>query len=99
MKKLIAVTGVILIAYVVFSASAGSVPNTGHSGADDAETAVVYTMRDENGRVVVYRNDDVYLTTNTRVSDLPKSDRVKLQNGITVFSEKELKRLVEDYCS
>lgn len=100
MKKLIAVTGVILIAYVIFSAAMGSAqPAVTDRTAAEGDGPAVYVMREENGRVVVYLNDAIFLRTDTPVSALPKNDRVKLQKGITVYSEKELKRLVEDYCS
>lgn len=100
MKKLIAVVGIILIGYVIFSATAGGMRGAAaDAGPRGEESDTVYVMREENGRVVVYRNDTIYLSTDTQVSSLPKNDRVKLEKGITVFSEEELKRLVEDYCS
>ena len=99
MKKLIAVTGVILIAYVIFSAAVGTArPILPDRSAALAESSV-YVMREEEGRVVVYLNGAIFLRTATPVANLPKNDRLKLQKGITVYSEEELKRLVEDYCS
>ena len=99
MKKLLAVTGVILIAYVLFSASYGGQNRSVNSARTDSGNGSVYVMREEDDRVVVYLNDALYLRTDTRVSSLPKSDRLKLKNGIPVYSKEELKILVEDYCS
>ena len=97
MKKLFAFTGAILIACVIVSASISPRPLPADDPGGGADSAFV--MREEDGRVVVYRGGALYLRTDTRVAQLPKSDRVKLAEGITVYSEKELKRLVEDYCS
>lgn len=99
MKKLIAITGALLTAYVMISASLGGGAGAGAETGDLSESSVIYVMREENGRVVVYANDTVYLRTDTQVSSLPKSDRQKLRDGIAVFSEEELKKLVEDICS
>ena len=99
MKKLIAITGVLLVAYVLLSASTGGRISAGAGAPDESESSAVYVMRDENDRVVVYRNEAVFLRTDTQVSSLPKSDRQRLREGIIVFSEKELKRLIEDICS
>lgn len=98
MKKLLAATGVILIAYVIYSAAAGGAPNGNHPH-DPSDSAAAYTVREENNRVVVYRDDALWMKTDTQVSALPKGDRVRLKNGIIVFSEKELKALIEDICS
>ena len=37
--------------------------------------------------------------TDTPVSSLPAADRAALQTGLPVYTEEELTRLLEDYCS
>ena len=98
MKKLLAVTGVILIAYVIGSAAAAT-DSRGSETLSDAQDAAVYVLCAEENRVVVYRDGSLWLRTDTLVSSLPKRDRVRLETGIIVFSDTELKRLIEDYCS
>lgn len=99
MKKLLAAAGVIMIAYVIGTSAAvgGSPDGNMYEGAGDGDAA--YVVRDENNRVVVYRGGELWLRTDTQVSDLPKSDRVKLKKGIAVETEAELNALVEDFCS
>lgn len=98
-KKLFAAAGVILIAYVILSAPLIRSSGAGDGRDGDDGTVAVYILREEDNRVVAYRNSELVLRTRTPVSSLPKSDRVKLRRGIIVFSEEELKKLVEDYCS
>lgn len=97
MKKLIAIAGAAMILWVLISAQA--------YGTETAEVpvqatqATVYVMREENDRVVVYQGDSVWLRTDTPVSSLPKSDRVRLREGILLTSEEELRQMLEDFCS
>lgn len=104
MKKLLLVTGVLLIAYVVMMTSLS--PSARSSEEESvSETIVetvtqdVYTVLDENGRVSVLLNGAEYLRTDTVVSSLPKSDQLRLKQGITVTDTNTLKKLLEDYCS
>ena len=102
MKRLIAVTGIVLIAFTVFSATAstgekspGEIAGT-RSGSDEAP---MFTAREEDDRIAVYAGDRLLIKTDTRVSGLPKIDRIRLREGIAFSSEKELKQFMEDYCS
>ena len=104
MKKLLIFTGVIMIAYVAVSSLHGGYAVAVQNGTDayisEGDTkAEIFVITTQNDRVVVYSEGEVYLRTDTIVSQLPKKDRLKLNEGITVFSEKELKELLEDYCS
>lgn len=102
LKRLLTITGTILIAYVVFSAVAappGEEAAVKQELSTVGESVPIYLITEENDRVVVYRNDEIYLRTDTQVSSLPKGDRQKMERGITVFSDKELKEMIEDYCS
>ena len=97
MKKLIAVFGALMIVYVLIT-SLTNVPAPYEAPAAASE-AQVYVVRSEDDRVVVYYGDRLYRRTDTPVSSLPKSDRSRLNEGITLTDERELKRLLEDICS
>lgn len=97
MKKLLAIAGAVMILYVLISSLANAaVPRT---APVEATAAQVFVVREEGDRVVVYCGDSLFLRTDTTVSALPKSDRTRLSEGITLTSEKELRRLLEDFCS
>lgn len=104
MKRLLLITGVLLIAYVVMMTSLSpSAKSSDEAGVAEtiAESLAqdVYTVLDENGRVSVLLNGAEYLRTDTVVSSLPKSDQLRLRQGITVTDTDALKRLLRDYCS
>ncbi|MBQ3416383.1 MAG: hypothetical protein IJH32_00920 [Ruminococcus sp.] len=104
MKRLLLITGVLLITYVVMmsalSPSARSYEEIPASAAvTQMDEGDVYTVLDENGRVAVLLNGIEYLRTDTVVSSLPKADQTKLKQGITVTDKAALKKLLEDYCS
>ena len=102
LKKLIIITGMILVAYLILMTAAApaattqdTAPVTSREG--DAENG--YIIGVSEGRVTVFRGEDTVVRTETKLSDLPKSDRVKLEEGIYIDSLKELKERLEDYCS
>lgn len=98
MKKLLLITGAILIAYVILTAV--MTPAVATPAAVSAEkTESGYLIAESEGRIAVYRDGGLVLRTDTKLSDLPKSDAARLREGIEVNSMKELKRLLEDYCS
>jgi len=60
-----------------------------------------YLLRRCDGMVAVFlpgRDTPEYIT-DTPVSSLPAADRAALQTGLPVYTEEELARLLEDYCS
>lgn len=102
MKKLILITGAILMVYlIVITAAAQPAKNT----APQAVTADVntehsgYMIGVSDGRVAVFHDGELYVRTDTQVSTLPKADRTRLENGIHLDSLKEIKELLQDYCS
>ena len=104
MKKLLLITGVLLIAYVIMMSALSPSAKTGRETSVFATAASqteqnVYTVIDENGRIAVLLNGVFYLRTDTVVSSLPKSDQLRLKEGITVYDKAQLKKLLEDYCS
>lgn len=102
MKKLLAITGAALIAYVILtSVMSGDSSAPAAVSAQSARETVAqsYTVAAYDGRVAVYLGDTLLRVTDTPVDSLPKADRVRLYDGIAVNSEKELKRMLEDLCS
>lgn len=62
--------------------------------------ATVYYLCDDGGRVAVYENNggDMHRIqlTSIYVNLLPEGDALRIKNGLTVYSEKELDALLED---
>ena len=97
MKKLLAVTGAILAVYIL--ASAAQYPRHAGNVQDAPESGAPYTVREYRGYVAVFEAGDKPQITDTAVASLPRSDRSKLERGIEIYSEEELKTLLEDLCS
>lgn len=100
MKKLIIITGILLISCVVISVLASPAP-AGSPADTLSQEERRFTLTEEHGRLVVYREgeDGPFLTTDTFVDTLPKSDRQAIEEGITVTGTTRLRKLMEDYCS
>ena len=62
-----------------------------------AEEKNVYELKEYNGKIGVYKNDALVYTINTYVFTLPESDKSLLKEGIKVYSEGELRELIEEY--
>ncbi len=76
-------------------AADGAVSQTSKAGES------FYTLKEYNKRLAVYedgKSEPIYIS-GVFVSELPKADRDLIKNGIPAHSEKELRRLLEDYCS
>lgn len=109
MKKIVGLTGVILIACMMISslfAPANSVENTSatsdYSASQNNGTGKSdYIIKAEKGYIVVYKKgeDKPYLTTDCRVSNLPKGDALYLEKGIEIKGKESLMKTLEDYCS
>jgi len=101
-KKLIGVTGAFLLIYtaaVSLHQSASESPLTAAAASAQSVSTAAYTARAEDDRIAVYAGNSLLMKTDTRVSDLPKIDRIRLREGIGFDSEEELREFVEDYCS
>ena len=102
MKRLIGITGVILLTYTVLSATLA--PAESRVSAADPQTAATentaaFTAREADGRIVICVGNRELFRTDTEVSSLPKIDRLRLREGIDFYSAEELKQFIEDYCS
>ena len=102
MKRLIGITGIILIAYTILSAvllPAGESALTDNPRQQAAESGAMFTARESGDRIAIYAGENLIARTDTSVSSLPNIDRIRLREGIEFDSEKELKQFLEDYCS
>ena len=101
-KKLLAVTGAVLAVYLLItftiSPPASAPEAAAYQAVAEADNGA-WQIREYEGTVTVFRGDMPVLRTETRVADLPKADRSRLASGIDVYSQKELKRILEDLCS
>lgn len=62
--------------------------------------SIVYTVKDYGGKVAVFKDGvELQEVFDTLVSGLPEMDQESLQDGIMVYSQKELDRLIEDLTS
>ena len=101
-KRILAVTAAILAVYLLLIstiAPPAKAPDVGDPGNVQEADGGAWLIREDGGEVAVFRGSEPVLHTDTRVADLPKADRVRLTQGITVYSDKELKRILEDLCS
>ena len=109
MKRLILITG--LIIYTLFAISAFIAVASENKSSILEVTAPtesvtvaergLYTITQKNGIIVVIYNEtgDVIKTTDTAVSILPVQDQQAIKKGIQVYNDKELAKLLEDFCS
>lgn len=102
MKKLIIITGVILIVYLVgmtMVAQPASAPSAKTSSSGETAAYSGYLIGISEERVTVFKDGKPYIRTDTQISDLPKSDQARLEEGVRIDSLKELKEKLQDYCS
>ena len=114
MKKLIGITGIILISCVVISvvfAPQMSAESTVESNvnsatnqyerADGNNSKEIYIIKAENDEIVVYEQGQELplITKKISISSLPKGDILRLKDGIVIIGREKLRRALEDYCS
>lgn len=70
-----------------------------HEAAAAHEEQPFCTVKAHEGKLAVFRYGETepYMTMNVRVSMLPDNDREQFLHGIELYSEKELKQLIEDF--
>ena len=104
MKKLILIFGSFAIICVIISYFVGTDVSAKNHDAQAVETQEVttpaaYTVKSENGRIVVYEQDELFYKTMTMVKTLPIKDQETLLYGIPARSKEEVNRILEQYCS
>ncbi len=105
MKRLVGITGVILI--VCLFASTFFAPVSLAESTETLQTQCstqaedVFVIKAENNRIVVYKKggNEPYLTTDSPCDNLPRADIVYLENGIEVVGRENLRKALQDYCS
>ena len=72
-----------------------SARTTAEEGADK------YIIKDFHGKIAVFENggEAPVKITETLTSSLPQFDTKQLRQGVYAENEREVKRLLEDYCS
>ena len=58
-----------------------------------------YTLKEYRGNLAVFTDDknNPFEILDIKTAEFPEKDQQKLKNGITVYSEEELFRLLEDF--
>lgn len=109
MRKLVLITGVVV--YVLFVVSTFiaigtegkmSVLDTAapQSVTTESLQQQTYTVKNIDGKITVLNSENnIIKTTDTLVALLPISDQTRLNKGIQVNGENELRTLLEDFCS
>lgn len=101
-KKLIVISGIVVMAYLALNlivSPQADAPVAASASAQATQAENGFRIGAADDRVAVFRDGELYLKTETLLSSLPKSDRIRLEEGISVSSVKELKELLQDYCS
>ncbi|MGN1112811.1 MAG: hypothetical protein ACI4RP_06355 [Acutalibacteraceae bacterium] len=67
----------------------------------EPSTVEGFIVKELDGRVAVFRNGEEapLEITDTSIVSLPDFDKQQLKIGVYAANERELKRLLEDYCS
>lgn len=104
MKKLILIFGAFALTFVMISALMDTASLKAQSADVITQTQLeqeqkLYTVKSENGRIVVYYGDELIQKTSTAVNTLPKKDQKTLLYGITANSKEEVELILQDYCS
>ncbi len=70
-----------------------------HEAAAAQEMSVYCTVREYDGKLGVFRRAETlpYMTIDVRTSMLPEQDREQFRSGVELYSEEELKNLIEDF--
>lgn len=67
--------------------------------SETEERQVVYTVKSHDGRLAICVNGEISYILDVYINTLPKTDKALLEEGIVVYSERELYRIIEDYSS
>ena len=67
--------------------------------SETEERQVVYTVKSYDGRLAICVNGEISYILDVYINTLPKTDKALLEEGIVVYSERELYRIIEDYSS
>lgn len=102
-KIVILLTAMTISAVIVFGAAARYIQHSRTGAAARkavSEPPVIgYTIREWNGAIGIFRGNSPspYRTVHAGLNLLPEADRTALEHGIQVQTEKELRKLLEDW--
>lgn len=105
MKRIVCITGIILISCVCIGAlsTPSKAVNTEVQTmiTEPSEKIITYILKAENSRIVVYKKGEntPFMVTDTYINSLPKGDILRLNEGIEIQGEKKLQKSLQDYCS
>lgn len=67
----------------------------------DTECGEHYVFREKDGFIIVYqktaKGEEVYKETNIPTDYLSEADKLKIRDGLEVYGEEELNKLIEDF--
>lgn len=96
-------TAILLIISISFSNAAKKSKSTVEviSNVQSEKQTYKYIVKTYNGKLAVFEPDKEmpFKITDLDVNILPQSDRRLLENGIGAVDNKELNRILEDFCS
>lgn len=115
MKKLVIITGIILIACTFVNAVGAYQSEPEQAGkntiynetvttivqTDESNAEPTYILKAENDKLVVYEKGQSkpFMEFDRAISSLPQGDVLRLERGIEVYGKENLKKSIEDYCS
>ncbi len=104
MKKMILIFGVFALVFVTFSAMMDAAFLKAQSAdiltsSQTSPKEKTYTVKSENGRIVVYEGNELIRKTSTAVNTLPKKDQKTLLYGIKAETKEEMESILQQYCS
>lgn len=110
LKRLILITAVIIYALFAISSFIAVATENKNSilevtspeiTSSEVKKQGIYTLTESDGVIAVIYNESgkIIQKTDTLVSILPPEDQKKIREGIQIYNEKELIRLLEDFCS
>ncbi len=105
MKKTVLIPAALLIAVVIFaaarvSAADGSEKAYNLAASSTAEQQALYTVKLIDNTVTLLGSDGVtvlYSADDLPTDTLPDADIVRLREGVKIYSNEQLRKLLEDY--
>ena len=91
----------LLISYAISSDNNSVINNESIQNISQESREVLYVMKSVDGKIGVFKPDSKkpLYTLEVHLKSLPQYDQKLLNTGIKIYSEKELKSLIEDYDS
>lgn len=107
MKKMLYVTGLIVISCVIASSviepltTPSNKARVSNNGTYSQADGTVYILTCKNDRLVAYIKGDnaPYIETTTSISSLPHDVQLKLKEGIEFTNENDLRDTINEYIS